>query len=142
MSSSTLSILHSLTQQFFEQYWNNEKLGDAPVWSNVHTNFGKIPNYDKQGVYAFVKGEEITYIGVGASKVSGQYQGHGLSNRFQKYCRWIDEANNIYGAVDERLKEAGAVSTIGFEQEHAHLAYALEIYLISRMQPLHNKVGR
>lgn len=142
MSSAPLSLLLSLTQQFFEQYWNTNTLGVAPVWSDIHTNFGKIPNFDKQGVYAFVKGSEITYIGVGASKGSGLYQGNGLSRRFQKYCKWIDETNNIYGAVDERLKDAGAVVTIGFDPEHAHLAYALEIYLISRMKPLHNKVGR
>lgn len=142
MSSATLSLLKSLTQQFFDHYWNTAKLSDAPTWSEVDFIFRPIPNYNKQGVYAFVKGTEITYIGVGASTVSDKYPNHGLSSRFQNYCRWIDRPNDIYEAVDDRLKDAGAVVTIGFEPEHAHLAYALEIFLISRMKPQHNKVGR
>ena len=58
-----------------------------------------------------------------------------------KYCRWIDK--EIYGPIDERLKKAGAIVTIDFEQDHAYIANALEIYLISRLNPKYNfiKVG-
>lgn len=130
------------TDYFFRDHWNDKTLGKHPQWSNIHTNFNQsIPNYDKQGVYAFVKGDEITYIGVGTSRGSGRYRGNGLSARVMKYCRWLDK--ETYGPIDERLKDAGALVTIGFEQEHAYLANALEIYLISKLQPKYNyiKVG-
>lgn len=142
MSNSTFENLKSLTQHFFELYWNIEKLGLPPLWSEIDNRFRPIPNYDKRGVYAFIKGTEITYIGVGAAKGSDKYPNHGLSARFQKYCNWIDEPNDIYGATDKRLIDAGSITTIGFAPEHAHLSYALEIFLIYRMQPQHNKVGR
>lgn len=141
MSESTLSNLILNTQAFFKIHWNETILGMPPQWSAIHNDFRKIPNYDKQGVYAFVKGEEITYIGVGTSRGGGIYRGNGLSARVMKYCRWLDK--ETYGPIDERLKDAGALVTIGFEQEHAYLANALEIYLISKLQPKYNyiKVG-
>ena len=142
MNSANIFVLKDLTQEFFDLYWNTEKLGCPPIWSEIDTKFRKIPNYNKQGLYAFVKDIEVTYIGVGASKVSDKYPNHGLSSRFQKYCKWIDEANDIYGAKDQRLIDAGAVITIGFEPEHAHLSYALEMFLISRIKPFHNVIGK
>lgn len=143
MNTATLIELQLKTIQFFNMYWNTAELGEAPTWSEKDTEFRKIPNYNKRGVYAFVKDSEITYIGVGASKVgTGKYQNHGLSDRFSRYCGWIDKPNDIYGAKDQRLKDAGAVITLGFEPEHAHLAYALENYLIDQMKPIHNKIGR
>lgn len=113
-----------------------------PRWSAINSNFSKsIPNYDKQGVYVFVKENEITYIGVGTSRSFGRYKGNGLSVRVMKYCRWIDK--ETYGPVDIRLKEAGALVTIGFELEHSYIANSLEIYLISRLHPKYKfiKVG-
>ena len=143
MNTADLETLKNLTQNFFKLHWNLEELGEAPTWSDKDTEFRKIPNYNKRGVYAFVKGNEITYIGVGASKVgTGKYQNHGLSKRFNRYCGWVDKPNNIFAVKDERLKDAGAVITLGFEPEHAHLAYALENYLIDQLKPVHNKIGR
>ncbi|MCL6237707.1 MULTISPECIES: GIY-YIG nuclease family protein [Acinetobacter] len=128
------------TEVFFQNHWNGKKLGLPPSWSAVHTDFRKIPNYDKQGVYAFVHGNEITYIGAGTSRGGGLYRGNGLSARVMKYCRWIDKSNNIYGPIDDRLKEAGAIVTIGFEQEYAYIANALEVFLISRLKPKYNVI--
>lgn len=141
VEKANLENLLAYTDNFFQNHWNEAKLGFRTVWSAIHTDFRQIPNYDKQGVYAFVKGEEITYIGVGTSRGGGIYRGNGLSSRVMKYCRWIDK--EIYGPIDERLKEAGAIVTIGFEQDHAYIANALEIYLISRLNPKYNfiKVG-
>ncbi|WP_160246240.1 GIY-YIG nuclease family protein [Acinetobacter indicus] len=143
MGTATLIELKLKTMQFFKLYWNVVELGEAPTWSEKDTEFRQIPNFNKRGVYAFVKDSEITYIGVGASKNgTGRYENHGLSKRFNKYCGWVDKPNNIFGVKDERLKDAGAVITLGFEPEHAHLAYALENYLIDQLKPIHNKVGR
>lgn len=140
MNISTLQKLLEETSIFFDLHWCRDRLGNPPDWSAIHTDFRKIPNYDKQGVYAFVHGEEVTYIGAGTSRGGGKYRGNGLSARVMKYCRWIDKVNDVYGAVDVRLKEAGAIVTIGFEQDHAYLANALEIYLISKLQPKYNIV--
>tara|TARA_B100000378_G_C18052218_1_gene413514 strand:+ start:393 stop:599 length:207 start_codon:yes stop_codon:yes gene_type:complete len=50
---------------------------------------------------------------------------------------------HAYIAIDPRLKDAGSIITIGFERDRAYLANALEIFLISKLQPVHNvvKVG-
>lgn len=142
MNTANLETLKTLTQTFFKLHWNLEELGANPIWSDKDTEFRKIPNYNKRGVYAFVKGDEITYIGVGASQVKNPlYANHGLSDRFKRYVGWIDKPNNIFGVKDERLKDAGAVITLGFEPDQAYLAYALEMFLISHMKPVHNKVG-
>ena len=55
----------------------------------------------------------------------------------------MDEDKTEYIAIDPRLKDAGSIITIGFERDTAYLANALEIFLISKIQPVHNvvKVG-
>lgn len=141
MNSSTLSELRVQSKLFFDLHWNEASLGIPPQWSEVFSDFVKMPNYLKAGVYAFVRGDEVVYIGVGASKGGGIYPDRGLSRRFQSYVK-IDKENNTPYIVDKRLKEAGAVVTIGFESSHAYLAYGLEAFLISKLNPIHNKVGR
>ncbi|WP_457795249.1 hypothetical protein, partial [Acinetobacter baumannii] len=71
-----------------------------------------------------------------------RYRGNGLSARVMKYCRW-NEDKTEYIAIDPRLKDAGSIITIGFERDTAYLANALEVFLISKIQPVHNvvKVG-
>ena len=91
MEDPTLNELIRNTELFFEHHWNVDLLGTPPEWSPVHFNFGKIPNYDKQGVYAFIKGDLVTYIGVGTSRGAGRYRGNGLSARVMKYCRWNED---------------------------------------------------
>lgn len=141
MDKNKLKDLKSLTQEFFLNHWNSELLGDYPQWSDVFSDFVRMPNYLKAGVYAFVKDEEIIYVGVGASKGGGIYQDRGLSRRFQSYVK-IDKVKKIPYIVDYRLKEAGSVITIGFESGYAYLAYSLEAFLISRMNPIYNKIGK
>ncbi|HCW4288949.1 TPA: hypothetical protein OXM32_004136, partial [Acinetobacter baumannii] len=54
-----------------------------------------------------------------------------------------NEDKTEYIAIDPRLKDAGSIITIGFERDTAYLANALEVFLISKIQPVHNvvKVG-
>ena len=40
-----------------------------------------MPNNDKQGVYAFIKNDVITYIGVSSGRCKIGYKGYGLGNR-------------------------------------------------------------
>ena len=133
---ATVGNLAALTREFFTKHWNADAIGCAPPeWSGEYRFIGSLPNHDKQGVYAFVRGDQVTYIGVGASKGGGPYRGHGLGSRFKAYTRVIDDAHT---PVDPRLVDAGAMVTIGFDVDHAYLANALELYLIGRLETEHN----
>ncbi len=133
----TLTDLKRLTNEFFLKHWNAETLQeDAPEWSDIYRFEGSLPNYDKQGVYAFVQDNIVTYIGVGASKGNGRYAGHGLGKRFQAYSR---VENDKHVPKDPRLVEAGGMITLGFNPTHSYLAYALEMYLIGKMNTKYNE---
>ena len=134
---ATLENLKSQTKLFFTQHWNEDHIReDHPEWSHLYIFNGSLPNYDKQGVYAFVKDGEITYIGVGASSNgTGLYAGHGLGKRFQSYSRVIDGKHT---PTDERLIDAGSMMTIGFTPKTSYLAYALEMFLIAKIKTQHN----
>ena len=129
--------LMRLTEKFFQLHWNDEAIGrEPPLWSEPFSfKGGSAPNYDKQGLYAFLKHGEITYIGVGAALGKPPYEGHGIGKRLQSYTKII---NGVFTLTDARLADAGSIVTIGFEKEHAYLALALESYLIGRMPTIHN----
>lgn len=135
---ATIENLLICTQHFLNRHWNQQFIGiKPPEWpdpSPIKENCA-LPNHDKQGVYAYVKDHDVTYIGVATSKGSGLYRGHGIGKRFQAYAKFIDSQ---YQVVDARLKEAGQVMTIGFEIEEAYLANALELYLIDKLNPKYN----
>lgn len=59
-----------------------------------------------------------------ASKGHGLYPRHGIEK-----LKYVD---GQYQALDERLREARKVITIGFEIEEAYLANALELHLIAQ----------
>lgn len=141
MKNPTFDNLIELTEDFFKLHWDEIQLGTPPIWSEAFSDFIRMPNYLKAGVYAFLKDKEVTYIGVGASKGGGIYPDRGLSRRFQSYVKVDKESKKPY-IVDQRLKDSGTVVTIGFESQYAYLAYGLEAFLISRLNPIHNKIGR
>lgn len=68
--------------------------------SEVSSDFVRTPNYLKAGIYAFVKDEEIIYVGVGASKGGGIYPDRGLSRRFQFSIRVVDREEKLPYIVD------------------------------------------
>jgi len=118
------------TKQFFKQYWHPDN-GKQPSWS-IHWNFNNsIPNHDKRGCYALFNGSEIIYIGVGI--------GSGLGFRLQEYWKLNKERNHetkyTYTSDWENLT---SIKTIGFEEDHFHLAAALEIFLINALSPERN----
>ena len=103
---ATVGNLVALTREFFAKHWNADAIGCAPPeWSGEYRFVGSMPNHEKQGVYAFVKGDQVTYIGVATSKGGGRYRGHGLGKRFQAYAKVIDGAHT---PVDPRLIDAAA----------------------------------
>lgn len=137
MKNATINSLKDLTDKFFSMHWNVELIdSDLPEWSEVYQFDDSLPNYDKQGVYAFIKNDVVTYIGVGASSNgTGGYAGHGLGKRFQAYSK-VEDGKHI--PTDPRLIDAGAMITIGFEPAQAYLAYALEMFLIGKIETEHN----
>mgnify|MGYP007094536849 CR=1 FL=1 len=137
MENVTVDNLKILTKTFFSMHWNTELLGaDYPEWSDAYEFVGSMPNHNKQGVYAFVKNGVVTYIGVGgSSNGTGRYAGHGLGKRFQSYSKVVD---GRHVPTDPRLVDAGAMITIGFNPEQAYLAYALEMFLIGKVETEHN----
>ncbi len=137
MELATVENLKALTEDFFSKHWNPELINSPrPAWSELYDFHGSLPNYDKQGVYAFVKNCEVTYIGVGASSNgTGRYAGHGLGKRFQSYTK-VEDGRHV--PTDPRLIDAGGMVTIGFEPGQSYLAYALEMYLVGKMETKHN----
>lgn len=134
---TSIKSLKKHTQDFFKHHWNDQVIGfSAPKWSEEWLLAGPAPSYNKQGVYAFVKGDEIIYIGSGVSRGKKGYEGHGLGARIGGYVRVVKEGQ--YRAHDERLAEAGALVTIGFPSGYGHIAIALEYYLLSRVPTKHN----
>lgn len=137
MEHTSVDNLKLLTEDFFSKHWNPEAIDSAiPQRSMLYKFDGSLPNYDKQGVYAFVKNGEVTYIGVGASSNgTGRYAGHGLGKRFLSYSK-VENGKHV--PTDTRLIEAGSMITIGFEPEQSYLAYALEMFLIGKIKTQYN----
>lgn len=137
MTSSVKALIRH-TADFFNLHWNSSQIADeAPLWSAPWLLEGAAPNFNRQGVYAFVKGAEVTYIGSGTGKGKKGYEGHGLGARLGSYIR-VAEVGRYY-AIDPRLEEADHVLTIGFPQGYGHIAVALEYYLLARMPTRFNQ---
>ena len=139
------SYLKKETDEFFSLHWNQGEIGyPPPLWSLPYLFIGSTPNHDKQGVYAFLRNDEVIYIGVGASRGSGKYVGAGIGARLHgKYLRVkeggrsIEDLKRPYKLIDE-WKEVDQIITIGFKRENSYIAYALESYLITKLSPQRN----
>ena len=136
---ATIGNLIIYTQRFFKMHWNYQALcHEPPHWSCPVVVGGNspLPNHDKRGVYAFVKGNTITYIGETTLNASGCYRSQDIGIHFQSFAQCV---NGKYQVIDQRLIEAGRVMTLGFEVEEAYLANALKSYLVSKLYPRYNK---
>lgn len=136
--SASVKALKEHTKKFFDLHWNSAQIeNQVPKWSNPWRLEGAAPNYNRQGVYAFVKDGRITYIGSGIGKGKKGYEGHGLGARIGSYVRVVRQG--LYTAKNEHLAEADYLISIGFPPGYGHMAAALEYYLLARMPTLHNK---
>lgn len=136
-NSDAIALLQDATDQFFMCHWNERAVGSKPPsWSEPWRFSGTLHNHDKQGVYAFLRGSTVIYLGVGASRGKAGYEGHGLGARVQKYIR--HNGGGEYRPHDERMLDADCVVTIGFDKGCGYLAPALESYLIGRIPTPHN----
>jgi hypothetical protein len=123
-------------------YWKPQ-FSHQPKWSD-HWRFEDgdgIPNQARRGCYSLFKNDEIIYIGVGIGKSTERYSGAGLGDRLKRYWK-VDRSHNPKTKYTTRSnwKQVTSIVTIGFDDNHYHLATALEIYLIPRLTPKENKV--
>ena len=135
--------LISHTVEFFQKHWNLEK--SPPEWSEPWMWIGSVPNYQLGGVYALFKGDELIYIGLGASRGGGRYPDSGLSRRLMAHVyRTAPKGSTQSYLPREKWQEVGitSVSTIGFPLENNYLASALEDYLIGHLNPSENSIKK
>ena len=140
----SLGDVQNRTDQFFDLHWPHDE--ERPSWSDAWSFAGEIPNQRLQGCYAILLGESVVYIGVGAGKGSGIYEGAGLGSRLHRYWRThsktpkAPDGTSLYEPTGEWAGATG-IATIGFPAGRGYLAYALEPYLIGHLKPERNVVG-
>ena len=101
----TFDELEKATFHFFQRHWNAALLGtDAPCWSEKWWLDGSPPNFEKLGVYAFFRGNEVIYIGSGMRRGSGRYENHGIGTRMLNYFK--REQHGLYSLKSEKLLKA------------------------------------
>jgi hypothetical protein len=144
----TVVSLKQQTRTFLRRHWDPELL-DAPhpSWSRPWQFQGGIPNHRLPGCYALLRGDKVIYIGSGTGKGKERYKGSGLGSRLQVYCsrdfsvKATDPAGRQYKPT-ARAKGITALVTIGFDARYSYLADALEAFLIDRLHPEGNTIGR
>jgi hypothetical protein len=135
--------LTELTNLFFSMHWNIEE--EKPSWDFTWNFIGPVPNYLLGGVYALLRGEEVIYIGLGASRGSGIYKDRGISRRLMSHVCLSAPKNSEFSVVlRERwqILKIDKVATLGFSPERNYLAAALEDFLISGINPIANTVKK
>jgi hypothetical protein len=143
----TVVDLKQRTRTFLARHWDPGRLGAAPSWSKPWRFQGSIPNHDLPGCYALLQGDEVVYIGAGAGKGKLRYIGHGLGSRLQNYFArdFTVKATDLGGwqyRPTARAPGITAVATIGFGVRYWYMAHALEAFLIDRLHPARNAVGK
>ncbi len=142
----TVDALQAATDDFFRKHWDRDSNRERPRWKGPWKMVGNLPDGDKQGVYAIFKEDEVIYIGVGASRNSGNYAGAGIGARFWAYIKTDRPVPKKIGENTYSWKgkwssyQPDGVMTLGFEPGDGYLAYALEPYLIMKIDPKVNTV--
>lgn len=144
MKETSVERLEKETIDFLRLHWNPKeiKTDELLIWKIWKDFKGSMPFGDKQGCYALLSNGYVVYIGVGASSGSGIYEGCGLGARVTKYTHLVKK-----GPLNERIyepnkcwKEKGVtgIMTFGFPSGFGYLAYALEVFLVFRLEPQYN----
>ena len=131
-------MLIERTNEFFERHWSDNQ--NCPTWNFDWQWRGAVPNYLLPGLYALFKDEELVYIGLGRGGAE-----RGLSARLESHVLKIEKCGNDKWYVPQpKWAELGVnqLATIGFPTDYGYLAPALEDYLIERLNPPANRVGR
>ncbi len=132
--------LEQETGIFFGRHWDAAAI---PAWDFSWNWCGPVPNHEHSGVYALFCGETLIYIGLGASRDHGSFKKNGIGKRLLAHVLEMAPADSDVSYLpEERWRNAAvdSVATIGFPQEMAYLACALEHYLIEKLNPLENHI--
>lgn len=138
---SSVKDLLSATDEFFSLHWlQSSILGNAPQWK-IWENFlcGSVPNFDLGGCYALFSGDELIYVGLGASRGGGIYPNHGISRRLMAHVICADrERGREWAKLREPWMDVTSLYSIGFPHDQAYLPAALEGFLIRKLSPPRN----
>lgn len=142
----TMHEVQKATETFLLLHWNTTQLVNIELpgpWSS-YDFIGSVPYGERQGCYALIKNSEVIYIGLGASRGGGIYEGHGIGARLNNHVLTWDKslsAKKITERVykpQEKWAGISEIYTFGFPKNHGYLACSLEAYLISRLEPERN----
>lgn len=148
MTSPAVDV-DSATRDFFKLHWSDLEIGCSPPRWRTWDRSGRPDEAELGGCYAIYEGAELLYVGVAVTEGKNASQGkkYGLLSRLQRHVlkRSLD-AEGRYPPLDRKGKEHWAnldcIRMIGFPAGQRYLAAALEVYLISRLQPKINVQAR
>ncbi|MHA6205465.1 hypothetical protein ACXU4B_13645 [Dyella soli] len=135
----TIQSLEKKTGEFFLRHWANTGLS-IPEWQ-CWDDFlhAPVPSYNLGGCYALFQGSSLIYVGSGISRGSGRYRDQGISTRMMKHVYSTDRDKPGMYKLCDKWAAVTAIFTIGFPNECAYLAVALETYLIRELGPPRNR---
>lgn len=136
-----LRKLQQTTDEFFRRHWRSESLScQQPNWNGWEEFlYGSAPNYELGGCYALFAGNELLYVGLGASRGGGLYPDHGISRRLMAHVIASDRhRGESWSRLRDPWSSITAIFTIGFPNECIYLAAALEAFLIRELSPPRN----
>lgn len=144
MTAPTMVDLEAATEQFFGLHWGID--ATYPCWNFSWKWRCAVPNYHLGGLYALFAGNCLIYVGLAASRGSGNYQGRGISRRLMAHVLKTapDNRDSVNYTLREHWRTCGVdlVATIGFPAEYDYLAPALEDFLIGKLNPPENTMKR
>ena len=134
--------LEKTTKEFLIRHCIVDSNSDSidETWSEY--NFvGSIPNQDRMGCYALVRGGNVIYIGSGTKLGNGIYEGFGIGSRLSAHVVSWDKTEKTKDKTDrkykpkEKWKGVSQIYTYGFSKNLGYMAPALEAYLLSKHKP-------
>lgn len=142
--------LEKLTKTFFKQYWNDDHIGYAPPKWSIWSLDGIPHEAQMAGCYAIYASDELRYIGAAVTegknfkRIGKKY---GLLKRLERHViRKHARGSTLFVpfSKDKKPQWEGVtcIRLIGFPDEHRHLAAALEVYLINRLDTVVNAQAR
>jgi hypothetical protein len=129
----SIERLEKTTNEFFNKFCKENTI--KPKWSHKWNFKNTLPNNDKKGCYAHLKGDDIVYIGVA---ISDSNEGSGLGSRISNYWKFVKSENGDR-FYEPTVNGIDSIITLPFNTENFYLAAALEIYLIQKLKPSKNR---
>lgn len=140
---ASIERMHQLTREFFARHWAMGEIpGAPPEWSAPWRFRGPLPNADRQGVWALLRGDEVVYIGAGAGRQASTDLEQGLRGTLRPKGRKRASApGERQYDLAQRWAERGvdALITLGFPEKYAYLALACEAFLLGDLRPEFNR---